>query len=154
MRSDHCAQVSRQKGARGLPRAERIVICLPLTFRPKTTQGRLKTKGRQFYLPKNRQAGTGEKAQVQVPAARDNSALEAPPSSSDLREHQAYPRCSQDNSVDKSTCWEGWQPEFDPHDSHGRRREPCPKSCPLTSTFEVWHACTQHTHIILTQNKV
>lgn len=39
------------------------------------------------------------------------------------------------------------QSEFHPWSPHGRRREPVPASCPVTTTYTVWHVHTQvHPH--------
>lgn len=41
-----------------------------------------------------------------------------------------------------------WQPEFDPEDPHGTRREPTPKHSSPAFTHVSWYACVHtHTHI-------
>lgn len=50
-----------------------------------------------------------------------------------------------DDSVDKVLALQAWRPEFDPQDSHkGGGRELTSQSCPLTSTYPLWHT---HAHI-------
>lgn len=39
----------------------------------------------------------------------------------------------------KGDCYQAWQLEFNPQDSHGGRREMIVPSCPLTSTCMLWH---------------
>lgn len=38
----------------------------------------------------------------------------------------------------KGTCCQAWRPEFNPWNSHARRKEWIPSSCPLTSTWVLW----------------
>lgn len=44
----------------------------------------------------------------------------------------------QDGSEGKSGCYQTWQPEFNPWKPHGRK-ELTPASCPLPSTYILWH---------------
>lgn len=48
--------------------------------------------------------------------------------------------CGKDGSVSKGSCYQAWQPRFDPWVTHVGRRELL-QVCPLVYTYMLWHIC-------------
>lgn len=54
---------------------------------------------------------------------------------------------------DQETCYQVWQPEFDPWNPHSARREPSPVNCPLTYTHSAVLCMQAHKSMFKTKQK-